>query len=127
MRLLLDTHAFIWWDKDPAKLSRRVLTLCQDPTNTLALSLASVWEMQIKTQLGKLQLRVPLKTMITEQQANGIQILPITLPHILALEGMPRHHGDPFDRMLIAQSNTEGMSLVSRDPFFGSYVVDVVW
>jgi len=83
--------------------------------------------MQIKTQLGKLQLRVPLKTMITEQQANGIQILPITLPHILALEGMPRHHGDPIDRMLIAQSNTEGMSLVSRDPFFGSYVVDVVW
>jgi PIN domain nuclease of toxin-antitoxin system len=126
MRLLLDTHAFIWWDKDPAKLSPRVLALCQDPINTLALSLASVWEMQIKTQLGKLQLRIPLKTMITEQQANGIQILPVTLVHILALEGMPRHHGDPFDRMLIAQSNTEGMSFVSRDPFFGSYVVDVV-
>ena len=127
MRLLLDTHAFIWWDGDPVKLSPRVRTLCQDPANTLTLSLTSVWEMQIKIRLGKLRLRLPLKDTISTQQANGIRLLSITLPHIFALEGMPHHHGDPFDRMLIAQANTEGMALVSRDPFFSSYSVNVVW
>jgi len=127
MRLLLDTHAFIWWDKDPARLSPRVLALCRDSTNLLALSFASVWEMQIKTQLGKLDLRVPLNVLIAEQRANGVQFLPITLSHIFALEGMPRHHGDPFDRILIAQANAEHMALVSRDRAFGDYLVDVIW
>jgi PIN domain nuclease of toxin-antitoxin system len=127
MRLLLDTHAFIWWDVDPAKLSPLALTLCQNPANTLFLSLTSVWEMQIKIQLGRLQLRLPLRNTIAAQQANGIQILPITVLHIFALEGMPHHHGDPFDRMLIAQANTESMALVSRDPFFSSYSVNVMW
>ena len=127
MRLLLDTHAFIWWDVDPAKLSPLARALCQDPANTLTLSLASVWEMQIKIELGKLRLRLPLRDVIRTQQANGIRILPVTLPHILALEGMPHHHGDPFDRILIAQANTERMSLVSRDQFFSSYSVNVVW
>ena len=127
MRLLLDTHAFICWDVDPAKLSLLARALCQDPANTLTLSLASVWEMQIKIELGRLRLRLPLRDIIRTQQANGIRILPVTLPHILALEGMPHHHGDPFDRILIAQANTERMSLVSRDQFFSSYSVNVVW
>jgi PIN domain nuclease of toxin-antitoxin system len=83
--------------------------------------------MQIKIRLGKLRLRLPLKDTIATQRANGIQLLSITLPHIFALEGMPHHHGDPFDRMLIAQANTESMVLVSRDPLFSSYSVNVVW
>jgi PIN domain nuclease of toxin-antitoxin system len=77
MRLLLDTHAFIWWDGDPSKLSPRVTTLCKDPANVLVFSVASSWEMQIKIQLGKLTLRLPLQDVVREQQANGMDVLPI--------------------------------------------------
>ncbi|MDP2602690.1 MAG: type II toxin-antitoxin system VapC family toxin, partial [Deltaproteobacteria bacterium] len=80
MKLLLDTHAFIWWDNEPAKLSPRVLALCQDRTNILLLSVASVWEMQIKLQLGKLKLNLPLVEIIeTQQQRNNIEVLPVAL------------------------------------------------
>jgi PIN domain nuclease of toxin-antitoxin system len=127
MRLLLDTHAFIWWDGDPSKLPPHVLALCQDPMNSLVLSVASVWEIQIKTQLGKLSLRLPLYKIIAEQQADGMDILLITLAHIYELRNLPDHHGDPFDRMLIAQANAEGISLLSHDQVFRHYPVNVVW
>jgi PIN domain nuclease of toxin-antitoxin system len=78
MKLLLDTHAFIWWDSEPAKLSPQALTLCQDRTNSLLLSVASAWEMQIKLQLGKLKLTMPLAEIIeSQQQRNNIEILPV--------------------------------------------------
>lgn len=90
MRYLLDTHTFLWWNKQSTKLSVTVLNLFQDRTNTLLLSLASVWEIQIKIQLGKLSLPAPLVEIIEkQQQANQIELLPITLPHILALEHLP--------------------------------------
>ena len=93
MKLLLDTHTFIWWDSEPAKLSTKVLALCQDQENTLILSVASVWEIQIKSQLGKIKLNLPLKELIISQQKiNNIVILPIALKHILSLEGLPSHH-----------------------------------
>jgi PIN domain nuclease of toxin-antitoxin system len=80
MKLLLDTHAFIWWDSEPAKLSPQVLSLCQDRQNTLLLSVASVWEMQIKLQMGKLKLALPLAELIeSQQQTNNLQILPVLL------------------------------------------------
>lgn len=91
MKLLLDTHAFIWWDNEPAKLSPRVLALCQDRANTVLLSVASVWEMQIKFQLGKLKLSLPLAEMIASQKRiNNIRMLPIILAHVLALQDLPR-------------------------------------
>lgn len=103
MKLLLDTHAFIWWDSEPAKPSPQVLSLCQDRQNTLFLSAASVWEMQIKLQMGKLKLTLPLAELIeSQQQTNNLQILPVLLTHVLALEHLPAHHKDPFDRLLIA-------------------------
>jgi PIN domain nuclease of toxin-antitoxin system len=78
MKLLLDTHAFIWWDSDPNRLSQRVLGLCQSSSTTLLLSVASVWEMQIKQQLGKLQLRVPLAGLIAaQQQTNGLGLMAL--------------------------------------------------
>jgi PIN domain nuclease of toxin-antitoxin system len=70
MKLLLDTHTFIWWDSQPAKLSQKALALCQEPTNTLLLSVASIWEMQIKLQLGKLKLNLPLAEVIESQQQD---------------------------------------------------------
>lgn len=128
MKLLLDTHAFIWWDSEPAKLSSRALALCQDSENTLLLSVASTWEMQIKIQLGKLRLGVPLAELIENQQrVNSMEILRIELEHVLALNQLPSVHKDPFDRLLIAQARVEGASLVTGDPLMANYTVDVIW
>ena len=128
MKLLLDTHAFLWWDSDPGKLSPKALAACQDPANEMVLSVASVWEMQIKLQLGKLKLSLPLETIIETQQAtNAIVILPIALAHVLALRELPPTHKDPFDRLLVAQANSEGATLVSSDPIFQSYTVSRLW
>jgi len=127
MNLLLDTHIFIWWDSQSASLSASARNLCDDPNNTLYLSLTSVWEMQIKQQLGKLELTRPLDVLIAEQQhVNGLRILPIQLDHILALGNLPAHHRDPFDRLLIAQAQTEGMSLISDDALLKQYDVIVL-
>lgn len=128
MKLLLDTHTFIWWDSEPDRLSPQALALCQDRRNILLLSVVSVWEMQIKLQLGKLRLALPLKEIIeTQQQTNNIEILPVTLAHVLALENLPVHHKDPFDRLLVAQAMVEGAALVSGDPNIARYAVQIVW
>ncbi|MEW6380158.1 MAG: type II toxin-antitoxin system VapC family toxin [bacterium] len=128
MKLLLDTHIFIWWSSEPDRLSPKVLTLCEDIKNSLVLSVASVWEMQIKLQLGKLKLQLPLQELIeSQQQTNNMQILPIGLEHVLELHNLPSHHNDPFDRMLIAQANVESAYLVSKDEIFGKYEVNLLW
>lgn len=113
MKLLLDTHTFIWWDSEPGKLSPQALSLCQDRQNMLLLSVASVWEMQIKLQLDKLKLTLPLADLIeSQQQTNNLELLPILVTHVLALQHLPMHHKDPFDRLLITQSNVEDVVLV---------------
>jgi PIN domain nuclease of toxin-antitoxin system len=128
MKLLLDTHTFIWWDSDPAKLSPQALGLCQDRANVILLSVVSVWEMQIKWQLGKLQLRLPLaETIASQQQTNQIEVLPGNLAHVLALESLPAHHKDPFDRILIAQARQVDAVLVSNDLVFARYQIEVLW
>ena len=128
MKILLDTHTFIWWDSEQTKLPATVLHLCQDQTNTLILSVASVWEMQIKHQLGKLTLKLSLAEIIEAQRhTNNMKILSIHLPHVLALENLPAHHRDPFDRLIIAQANVEGAIVLSCDPIFKKYPVNVKW
>ena len=128
MKLLLDTHVFIWWDSEPARLSSQALALCQDRANTVLLSVASVWEMQIKLQLGKLKLSLPLAEVIESQERiNNIEVLPIILAHVLALQNLPAHHKDPFDRLLIAQANAEGAVLISGDPILAKYPVKLLW
>lgn len=128
MRLLLDTHTFIWWDSEPAKLSAQALALCQDQQNSLVPSVASVWEMQLKLQLGKLKLTLPLSEIIeNQQQTNHLEILPILLPHVLAVQNLPVHHKDPFDRILITQANVEDAIIVSNDPMFPKYTNKVLW
>ena len=128
MKLLLDTHVFIWWDSNPAKLSKKTLALCSDPGNTLFLSVVSVWEMQIKMQLGKMKLAFPLQDIIREQQKeNGLQIIPVELAHVLSLQSLPAHHKDPFDRLLIAQARAESAVLVSKDKTFLKYQMDIAW
>lgn len=126
MRLLLDTHIFIWWTSQPTRLSPQVLALCSDRANELLLSVASIWEMQIKSQLGKLQLSMSLPDMITGQQANGLIVLPIGVEHVLALQHLPAPQNDPFDRLLVAKAQVEAATLVSVDPIFSRYPVNVI-
>ena len=128
MKLLFDTHAFIWWDSASSKLSPQVLSFCQDRANTVLLSVASIWEMQIKLQLGKLRLNLPLPTVIeSQQQTNGIEVLSITIAHVLELDSLPAYHKDPFDRLLIAQARVEDAVLSSNDPIFTDYPVKLLW
>jgi PIN domain nuclease of toxin-antitoxin system len=128
MKLLLDTHAFIWLNSDPDKLSPSVRNHCQQGTARFYLSLVSPWEMQIKRQLGKLKYE-PITGRIVRANLdhNNIHLLPINLTHIEQLAESPTHHRDPFGRMLIAQARTEGMTLVSADQSFAAYEVPVLW
>ena len=124
MKLLLDTHVFLWLNQQPEKLTDKILNLCGDSNNALYLSHVSPWEIQIKNQLGKLDLNVPLSVMIeTQQQENGLKLLPITLPHIYALAELENHHQDPFDRLLIAQAMVESMMLLTVDSKIAKYPI----
>jgi PIN domain nuclease of toxin-antitoxin system len=128
MKLLLHTHTFLWLDNSPEKLSQTALAACEDPANQLYLSVVSAWEIQIKRQINRLQLRAPLDQMIRGQQvANDRRILPVELQHIYVLDDLPLHHNDPFDRLLIAQARAEQAWLVSSDSRFQPYPVDVLW
>jgi len=128
MKLLLDTHTFIWWDSSPQKLSPKALALCQNPENILLLSIGSIWEMQIKIQLGKLSLNLHLPELIeSQQQTNNIEVLPINLTHLFTLDSLPNHHKDPFDRLLISQAIVENAVLVSGDSILANYPVKIEW
>jgi PIN domain nuclease of toxin-antitoxin system len=128
MKLLLDTHSFIWWSDEPENLSERVLDVCQNIENSLILSMVSICEMQIKIQIGKMKLTHPLSYLIDNQQnINNLQILPITLGHIYMLDNLPMHHRDPFDRLLICQAIEEKLFLVSKDRLFSDYSVNLYW
>jgi PIN domain nuclease of toxin-antitoxin system len=127
VRGLLDTHTFIWAGSDPTRLSPPVRAFLLDPSNTVLLSVASIWEMTIKHALGKIQLSRPLHLIVSEQQANGIQVLPILLEHVLAVADLPQVHCDPFDRLLVAQANIEEAVLLTADPVFTRYPVQHLW
>jgi len=127
MKLLLDTHTFIWWDSNPAQLSTAVLAALRDSANTVLLSVVSVWEIIIKAQLGKLRHGLPIADLVMRQQANGLELLPVSVEHVFAVEGLPLIHNDPFDRLLISQAIVEGAELVSKDQAFSCYPVRVMW
>jgi PIN domain nuclease of toxin-antitoxin system len=128
MKLLLDTHTFLWANSNPEKLSPKVAALLEDKENSLLLSIATVWEMQIKLGLGKLTVAAPLPVMIeTNQEVNRLLLLSIELKHIFALESLPLHHKDPFDRLMIAQAKVENATLVTIDPLIHQYDVFVLW
>lgn len=128
MKLLLDTHAFLWLDGDPARLPPKVRTACTDPTNELYLSLASIWEIQIKSQLGRLTLRGELLSILNDQQqTNDLRLLPIELADILGLAALPMHHRDPFDRLIVSQAQRGAWELVTHDPEIAKYPVTILW
>lgn len=127
MKLLLDTHIFIWWADQPEKLSPAALSALEDDANELLLSVVSVWEMQIKIQLGKLKLSLPLKELLKKQhEINDLTVSAVALTHVLALDALPFHHKDSFDRSLIAQSIEEGLTIVTADSQFSLYSVKLL-
>jgi PIN domain nuclease of toxin-antitoxin system len=127
MKALLDTHTFLWAIAEEAKLSRRAQQIYTG-SNDLWLSVASVWEILIKVQAGKLPLPEPSGPYLVKKLAqNRIEVLPITLDHALRTESLRLHHRDPFDRLIIAQSIEEGWPIITADPWFARYPVDVIW
>ena len=128
MKFLLDTHVFLWMAAEPEKISEKAREHIMNADNTLYLSLVSLWEMQIKTQLGKLALDVSLDELWRRQQIEaGILLLPTREEHVWELGNLPQLHRDPFDRLLIAQSQYEKMPLISADDIIARYETGVVW
>jgi PIN domain nuclease of toxin-antitoxin system len=128
MRLLLDTHAFIWLVSEAPELSAHARAMTSDPENDLLVSPASLWEMGIKSNQGKLTLRKPFVEFVrTGLQENNVALLRIELEHVFAFERLPRHHKDPFDRMIAAQALEEDVPVVGRDRMLDEYGVDRRW
>ncbi len=127
MRYLLDTHAFLWFVSGDDRLSRKARFAMEKDDAELVLSAASVWEMAIKSSLGRLTLADSLERYIAEKVAEGFRILPIEWLHAAAVEKLPSHHRDPFDRLLIAQAIAEELVVLTSDPLFRSYGVKVFW
>ena len=128
MNVLLDTHAFLWWIADDVRLSQAARDAISDPDNEILVSAASAWEIAIKVGIGRLTLPAPAKRFVPRQvQRNGFVALPIQLEHALAVEDLPKHHKDPFDRMLVAQARAEKLTLITDDPLIQRYNVETLW
>ncbi len=127
MKAILDTHAFLWALAGDARMSRHARNIFAGPA-ALSLSIASIWEILIKVQSGKLNFPRPAGPYVLSKLAeNRMEYLPITIDHLLALERLPMHHRDLFDRMLIAQSMEEDWPIITADPMFKKYPVQVIW
>jgi PIN domain nuclease of toxin-antitoxin system len=128
VRLLLDTQCWLWWFAQPEKLSENAIEQIVDETNEVWFSVASVWEMGIKVSIGKLPLPETINDYISTRMTQlGARSLEITASHALRVAALPLHHRDPFDRMLIAQTQLEDMTLVSADSTFNQYEVSLLW
>ena len=127
MRLLLDTHVFIWLMLDSKRLSQAAIDAIRDPDNRVCLSAASAWELAIKQSLGKLQLPAPAPEWVPLAcQQGGIELMHLSADAALRVHGLPWHHRDPFDRLLIAQA-AQGLTVVTHDRAFKDYDLSVLW
>ncbi|WP_414580823.1 type II toxin-antitoxin system VapC family toxin [Scytonema sp. PCC 10023] len=128
MRLLINTHIFLWYILDIQKLSPTVRALIDDEDNKILLSTASVWEMAIKQSTGKLNFHLPFRIFIEQQLSqNNFSLLNINLDHLAVVATLPFHHRDPFDRLLIAQSIVENIPILSVDSAFDAYPIERLW
>ena len=126
--VLLDTHAFLWYVFKDSRLSRKALRTIAKQDTLKMLSMASLWEIVIKTQLGKLGLGTSIEQFL-ERYVKGrqIEVLPIDLADLLVYSGLPMHHADPFDRLLIAQATRKGTPIVTSDARFSDYAIKTLW
>lgn len=126
MNLLLDTHLLLWASGQPEKLSAPARTLLLDPNNQLLFSAASLWEIVIKSALGRADFRVDARRLWRMPLANGYRELAVSAEHCLAVHGLPLLHRDPFDRILVAQARAEGLTLLTVDSLVADYG-EAVW
>jgi PIN domain nuclease of toxin-antitoxin system len=124
VRWLLDTHILLWWIEDDPKLGADLRATIADPANEVVVSAATLWEAAIKRALGKLRFETPV--LLAALIRGGIEVLPVTADHALAAGDLPRHHDDPFDRMLVTQAIAHGLTLITRDSWLRAYPVAIV-
>lgn len=128
MNLLLDTHTLLWFLRDDPQLSSNAKTAIEDAANRKLVSIASCWEIAIKAAIGKLKLGESTSALLSRELArNNFDLLAIALEHAAAVESLPLHHRDPFDRMLIVQALAERIPIVSADAVFDAYSVTRLW
>jgi PIN domain nuclease of toxin-antitoxin system len=124
VRLLIDSHAFLWWSEASPAIGSAARDAIADPENEVLISIAALWEITIKASSGKLSLPADLESIVASQ---GFAVLSITFPHLTSLAVLPRLHRDPFDRMMIAQALAEGIPIVTGGRLFAGYGVQVIW
>jgi PIN domain nuclease of toxin-antitoxin system len=128
MNALLDTHTFLWWVTDAPQLSETARSFIANPDNKIFFSVASGWEILIKVGTGKLSIPDEPNIYITSRLIdNRFEVLPIDLPHVLQIAKLPDNHRDPFDRIIIAQSQVARMPILTIDRLIVQYAVDVIW
>jgi PIN domain nuclease of toxin-antitoxin system len=124
MKYLIDTHAFLWFNDGSNELSNQACKMIENNDNDIYISIASLWEISIKSALGKLSISGDFETVIDDVEACKIKILPITFPHITVQHKLPLIHKDPFDRIIISQAIFEGLNIISRDEIFDQYLIE---
>ena len=127
MQLLLDTHPFIWFINGDNQLPERIKKIIADPENECFLSIASIWEIAIKTSLGKLELQSDFNKITDFLFDNDIEILPINFDHLQTLLKLEYYHRDPFDRVIISQGIAENLTVLSKDAIFDKYPIKLIW
>lgn len=127
MDILLDTHAFMWFVNGDPSLAKKAKEVIESTDNQRFLSVASLWEMAIKINIGKLSLSQPYHLVKQQIEDNDIELLPIEFDHTLQFVSLPLHHRDPFDRLIIAQAMTEAMTVITKDENFKHYPIEIVW
>ncbi len=128
MRVILDTHTFLWFIEDNRSLSAAARRIIEERDTEPILSVASIWEIAIKVSIGKLELRLPFAHLIPQQLAeNDITLLGIFVAHAIRLTTLPFHHRDPFDRLLIVQAMVEQLPILSADTTFDAYGIERIW
>lgn len=128
MKVLLDTNAFIWSQGDRARYSKTAERIFLDPDVELHVSIVSVWEMAIKSAIGKLKLPEPIETLVPKELIrNDISLLSLSFEHVARSERLPLHHRDPFDRLIIAQAQLESMPILTSDANFDKYSITRLW
>jgi PIN domain nuclease of toxin-antitoxin system len=128
VRVLVDTHTFLWALLQDRRLSAKAKQILRSDENELLFSIVSLWEIAIKIKIGKLNsIGSSVAYIRDEMDAYGMELLPLRYEHILQLESLPRHHGEPFDRLLIAQAITESIPILTHDEKFPAYPVKLIW
>jgi PIN domain nuclease of toxin-antitoxin system len=123
VRVLIDTHIVLWWDRELRRISRPLRAAIEDETNEILVSAASIWEIAIKRAVGRLRFEQPI---VASVRALGLEILPVAGAHAEHAGNLPPHHSDPFDRLIIAQASVEGMVLGTQDPLMRPYGIPML-